>query len=277
MLQSLSDCTILANQVRMPWLGLGVYKAQEGEEVKQAVLAAIRNGYRSIDTAALYRNEEGVGAAIRQSGVTREELFITTKVWNEDQGYESTLAAFETSRQKLQLDYIDLYLIHWPLPKKNKYKETWRALEKLYRDGKVRAIGVSNFQVPHLEDLLSNCKVAPMVNQVEFHPLLTQKKLLAFCKARGIQLEAWSPLMRGNLDLPLLVQLAAQYGKTPAQIVLRWDLQHGVVTIPKSVREERIKLNADVFDFTLSQADMDAIDGLNQDKRFGPDPDVMVE
>jgi methylglyoxal/glyoxal reductase len=277
MLQSLSDCTVLANQVQMPWLGLGVYKAQEGEEVKQAVLAAIRNGYRSIDTAALYRNEEGVGAAIRQSGVPREELFITTKVWNEDQGYESTLAAFETSRQKLQLDYIDLYLIHWPLPKKNKYKETWRALEKLYRDGKVRAIGVSNFQAPHLEDLLSTCEVAPMVNQVEFHPLLTQKKLLAFCKARGIQLEAWSPLMRGNLDLPVLMQLAAKYGKTPAQIVLRWDLQHGVVTIPKSVREERIKLNADVFDFTLSQADMDAIDGLNQDKRFGPDPDVMVE
>jgi methylglyoxal/glyoxal reductase len=277
MLQSLSDCTVLANQVQMPWLGLGVYKAQEGEEVKQAVLAAIRNGYRSIDTAALYRNEEGVGAAIRQSGVARQELFITTKVWNEDQGYESTLAAFETSRQKLQLDYIDLYLIHWPLPKKNKYKETWRALEKLYRDGKVRAIGVSNFQVPHLEDLLSTSEVAPMVNQVEFHPLLTQKKLLAFCKARGIQLEAWSPLMRGNLDLPLLMQLAAKYGKTPAQIVLRWDLQHGVVTIPKSVREERIKLNADVFDFTLSQADMEAIDGLNQDKRFGPDPDVMVE
>lgn len=277
MLQSLSDCAVLANQVQMPWLGLGVYKAQEGEEVKQAVLAAIRNGYRSIDTAALYRNEEGVGAAIRQSGLAREELFITTKVWNEDQGYESTLAAFEVSRQKLQLDYIDLYLIHWPLPKKNKYTETWRALEKLYRDGKVRAIGVSNFQVPHLEDLLRDCEVAPMVNQVEFHPLLTQKKLLAFCKARGIQLEAWSPLMRGNLELPLLLQLAAQYGKTPAQIVLRWDLQHGVVTIPKSVREERIKLNADIFNFALSQADMDAIDGLNQNKRFGPDPDVMVE
>ncbi|MFC7440685.1 aldo/keto reductase [Laceyella putida] len=272
MAKHLADATVLHNGVKMPWLGLGVWQVKEGQEVENAVKAAIQAGYRSIDTAAVYKNEEGVGAAIKAAGVPREELFVTTKVWNADQGYESTLKAFEESRTKLGLEYIDLYLIHWPV--KGKYKETWKALEKLYKDGKVRAIGVSNFQIHHLQDLLTDSEVKPMVNQVEFHPYLAQKELLSFCKQEGIQLEAWSPLMQGEVvNVPLLQELAEKYGKTPAQIVLRWDLQHGVVTIPKSVKAHRIQENADVFDFELSQEDMARIDALDKHHRFGPDPD----
>jgi len=267
----LADCTTLHNGVKMPWLGLGVWRVAEGNEVENAVKAAIKAGYRSIDTAAVYGNEEGVGKAIKEAGVPREELFITTKVWNADQGYDSTLQAFETSRKKLGLDYVDLYLVHWPV--KGKYKDTWKALEKLYKDGVVRAIGVSNFQIHHLEDLMADSEVVPMVNQVEYHPLLTQEPLRAFCRDNQIQLEAWSPLMQGHLDLPLLQELAQKYGKTPAQIVLRWDLQNGVVTIPKSVTESRIIENSQVFDFELSADDMGRIAALNQNKRFGADPD----
>jgi methylglyoxal/glyoxal reductase len=270
--KKLSDTVKLANGVEMPRLGLGVWKAKDGEEVQNAVKAAIQTGYRLIDTAAVYKNEEGVGKAIKESGVSREDLFITTKVWNDDQGYESTLQAFEESRKKLGLEYIDLYLIHWPV--KGKYKETWKALEKLYEDGLVKAIGVSNFQVHHLKDLLADAKVKPVVNQVEFHPYLTQKELLAYCNEENIQLEAWSPLMQGEVvRVDVIKELAEKYGKTPAQIVLRWDLQHGVVTIPKSVKEHRIRENADVFDFELSQEDMDKLDALNKNHRFGPDPD----
>jgi len=271
---SLKDTTTLHNGVKMPWVGLGVFKVTEGEEVVQSVKAAIKNGYISIDTAAIYKNEEGVGQAIKESGVPREELFITSKVWNSDQGYESTLAAFETSLNKLGLDYLDLYLIHWP--GKNKYKETWKALEKLYKDGRVRAIGVSNFLVHHLEDLISTAEIKPMVNQVEFHPHLTQKELLAYCKKEGIQMEAWSPLKQGQLlNEPVLEYLAHKYNKSVAQVILRWDLQHGVVTIPKSIKEHRIIENADIFDFELSAEDMDKIDGLNQDSRAGSHPDTM--
>lgn len=255
----------------MPWLGLGVWRVSEGNEVESAVKAAIRAGYRSIDTAAIYKNEEGVGKAIKESGVSREELFVTTKVWNADQGYDSTLVAFEESRKKLGLEYIDLYLVHWPV--KGKFKDTWKALEKLYHDGAVRAIGVSNFQIHHLQDVMADCTIKPMVNQVEYHPLLIQRELLAFCKENQIQMEAWSPLMQGNLDQPLLHELSQKYGKSPAQIVLRWDLQNGVVTIPKSITESRIIENADIFDFELSAEDMEKISGLNQNKRFGPDPD----
>ncbi|MDN4594300.1 aldo/keto reductase [Polycladomyces subterraneus] len=256
----------------MPWLGLGVWRAQEGGEVENAVKTAIRVGYRSIDTAAMYGNEVGVGRAVRESGVPREELFITTKVWNTDQGYDSTLAAFEASLQRLGMDYVDLYLIHWPVA--GKYKETWKALEKIYRDGRARAIGVSNFQIHHLEDLMADAEIKPMVNQVEFHPHLTQKELRAYCSQHGIQVEAWRPLMKGEVaNVPEIRELAAKYGKTPAQIVLRWNLQHGVVTIPKSVKEYRIRENADVFDFELSQEDMAKLDGLNRNQRFGPDPD----
>ncbi|WP_028547309.1 aldo/keto reductase [Paenibacillus sp. UNC451MF] len=271
MTQHISDSTVLSNGVKMPWLGLGVWKTQNGEEVIQAVKAAIQAGYRSIDTAAAYGNEEGVGTAIKQSGISRDELFITTKVWNSDQGYDSTLKAFDESRRKLGLDVIDLYLIHWPV--KGKYKDTWRALEKLYKDGSVRAIGVSNFLVHHLEDLIGQSAVKPMVDQVEFHPLLNQPELRSFCPQHQIQLEAWSPLMQGNLDLPLLTELGAKYGKSPAQIVLRWDLQHGIVTIPKSITAHRIQENGNVFDFQLTQDEMARLDALNKDHRFGPHPD----
>ena len=210
--------------------------------------------------------------AVRESGIPREEIFVTTKVWNSDQGYESTLAAFEASLRRLGMEYVDLYLIHWPV--KGKYKETWRALEDLYKEGKARATGVSNFQVHHLEDLMADAEIKPMVNQVEFHPFLTQEKLRDFCRKEGIQLEAWSPLMRGEVvNVPEIVELSEKYGKTPAQIVLRWDLQHGVVTIPKSVREARIRENADLFDFELSAEDMAKLDALNRNHRFGPDPD----
>lgn len=273
MASHLTDTTVLGNGVRMPWLGLGVWKAAEGQEVEQAVRTAIDIGYRSIDTAAVYGNEEGVGRAIRDSGISRDQLFITTKVWNSDQGYDSTLAAYEISLNKLGLDYVDLYLIHWPV--KGKYKETWKALEHLYAESRVRAIGVSNFHVHHLDDLLQDAVVKPMVNQVEYHPRLAQRELLAYCKANQIQMEAWSPLMQGKelISHELLVGLGQKYGKSPAQIILRWDLQNGVVTIPKSVTPSRIRENADIFDFTLSAQDMELIDGLNLDTRVGADPD----
>lgn len=266
----IADSVQLYNGIHMPWVGLGVWKTPEGEQVEQAVIHAIEAGYRAIDTAKVYGNEEGVGRAIKQSGISRDELFITTKVWNADQGYESTLQAFEESRRRLGLDVIDLYLVHWPVSAT--FQATYRALEKLYKDGYVKAIGVSNFLVPQLEALLAQAEIKPMVNQVEFHPLLTQPHLQSFCREQGIQLEAWSPLMQGNLDIPLLQDLAAKYGKTPAQIVLRWDLQKGVITIPKSVRKERIQENAGLFDFELTDADVTAIDALDEGRRFGPDP-----
>lgn len=273
-IQQITDYTLLNNGVYMPRLGLGVFQLADGNEVIQSVHHALEAGYRSIDTAAGYQNESGVGTAIKQSGIPREELFITTKLANTNHGYESTLRAFEESRKKLDLEYIDLYLIHWP--GKDKYKETWKAFEKLHKDGFIRAIGVSNFKIHHLETLKQTSETIPAVNQVEFHPLLNQQKLLQYCKSEGIQLEAWSPIMKGNLNLPQITELAEKYGKTPAQIVLRWDLQHGVVTIPKSVHQERIIENAHIFDFTLSEEDMKAIDQMNQDYRFGPDPDEVL-
>ena len=272
MIQSIDACATLANGVAMPWFGLGVFKAADGKEVEQAVHWALECGYRSIDTAAVYGNERGVGAAIKASELSRENIFVTTKVWNSDQGYDSTLAAFDASRTRLGLDYVDLYLIHWPV--KAKHRETWRALEKLYREGAARAIGVSNFQIHHLMDLLEVCEVEPMVNQVEFHPYLVQSDLLAFCEAHRVRLEAWSPIMRGKVnDVPELVKIAAKYGKSPAQLVLRWDLQHEVVTIPKSVHQERIEANADIFDFEIAPEDMASIDRLDRAERLGPDPD----
>ncbi|MDU0332696.1 aldo/keto reductase [Paenibacillus barengoltzii] len=275
----LQDCVTLNNGVQMPWLGLGVFKAKEGEEVVQAVKAAIRAGYRSIDTASAYRNEEGVGQGVREAlqenGLQRKDVFITSKVWNSDQGFETTLKSFDDSLKRLGLDYLDLFLVHWPV--KGKYKETYRALEKVYAEGKVRAIGVSNFQIHHLEDLLSEAKVVPAVNQVEFHPYLSQKELLRYCTEKGIQLEAWSPLGQGHLlEHELLKGIASKYGKTVAQIILRWDVQLGVVTIPKSIREARIIENADIFDFELSAEEMQAIDGLNRNQRFGSDPDKNI-
>ncbi|WP_436376587.1 aldo/keto reductase [Cytobacillus sp. BC1816] len=271
-MENLQSAAPLHNGVKMPWLGLGVFKVKDGDEVVQSVKSAIKAGYKSIDTAAVYQNEEGVGQAIKEAGVPREELFITTKVWNSDQGYDSTINAFETSLKKLGLDYIDLYLIHWPV--KGKYKETWKALETLYKEKRVKAIGVSNFQIHHLEDLMQEAEINPMVNQVELHPLLNQAELRDFCKKQDIQIEAWSPLAQGELlENAVLKEISQKYSKSVAQVILRWDLQNEIVTIPKSVKEHRIIENADVFDFELSSEDMDKISGLNENRRVGPDPD----
>lgn len=262
----------LNNGVTMPQLGLGVYKAQEGKEAEAAISHAIKTGYRSIDTAAIYQNEESVGKAVRESGIPREELFITTKVWNSDQGYDSTLQAFETSLTKLGLDYVDLYLVHWPVP--GKYKETYKALEKLYKDGRVRAIGVSNFQTHHIDDLLTEAEIVPAVNQVELHPLLSQEPLREYCASKGIYVEAWSPLARGSFfEDPVLQEIAAKYGKSPAQVILRWDIQHNIITIPKSVTPSRIEENSQIFDFELTPDEMAKIDAMNKDERTGADPD----
>lgn len=274
--QHLQDTTTLHNGIEMPWFGLGVFKVEEGSELIHAVKSAIKHGYRSIDTAAIYGNEKSVGQgiheAILETRIPREELFVTSKVWNADLGYESTLAAYETSLNKLGLEYLDLFLIHWPV--EGKYTGAWMALETLYKEGRVKAIGVSNFQIHHLEQLMMEATIKPMVNQVEFHPQLTQNELMIYCKEQGIQMEAWSPLMQGQLlDHPILQEIADKYNKSIAQIILRWDLQHGVVTIPKSTKEHRIIENTAIFDFDLSIEDLARIDGLNQNHRVGPDPD----
>ena len=274
--KNLQDKVQLNNGVHMPWFGLGVYKVANGEEVKSAVKAAIKHGYRSIDTAAFYQNEEGVGQAIREAveenGLKREDIFVTSKVWNTDLGYDSTLAAYEASLRRLGMEYLDLYLIHWPIT--GKYQESWKALETLYQEGRVRTIGVSNFHIHHLENILKDAAVIPAVNQIEYHPRLAQIELHEYCKGKGIQLEAWSPLMRGALmDHPVLVEIAASKGKTVPQVILRWDLENEVITIPKSVKEERIIENADIFDFELTEEEMKLIGKLNKNERIGSNPD----
>jgi methylglyoxal/glyoxal reductase len=275
-MENLQDTALLNNGVKMPWMGLGVFKVKEGQELVEAVKTAILQGYRSIDTAAIYENEESVGKGIKEglkaAGLSRKDLFITSKVWNSDLGYAKTLAAYETSLKKLDLEYLDLYLIHWPV--EGKYKEAWKALEALYKEGKVKAIGVSNFQIHHLEDLKKDAEILPVVNQVEFHPRLTQKELLVYCQEHQIQLEAWSPLMQGKLlDNIILKEIAEHHQKSVAQVIIRWDLQHQVITIPKSTKSERIAENAAVFDFSLSAEEMKRIDELNENTRVGPDPD----
>ena len=267
----LGPTVTLNNGIQMPQFGFGVWRIPEGEQTVASVRVALEAGYRSIDTAALYKNEEGVGRTIAESGVPRGDLFVTTKVWNSDQGYDQSLRAFEASLQRLGMEYVDLYLVHWPV--RGKYRDTWRALERVYEQKLARAIGVSNFQPHHLEDLLAGAHVVPAVNQVELHPLLAQRQVRAFCAAHGIAVEAWSPLMQGHLDIPLLTRIAERHGKTPAQVVLRWDIQSGIVTIPKSVHADRIRQNADIFDFALSPEDMQAIDALDAGRRYGADPD----
>ena len=262
----------LNNGIEMPYIGLGVWQSKDGQEVINAIHYALDVGYRAIDTAAIYNNEAGVGQAIAQSDVPREEIFVTSKVWNDDQRSGDIAKAFDTTMERLGLDYLDLYLIHWPVT--GQYKDTWKVLEEIYASGRVKAIGVSNFLKHHLEDLLAVAEVVPMVNQMEFHPRLVQQELLEFCKSHSIQYEAWSPLMQGKIfELALLQQLAEKYGKSIAQIALRWNLQKGVITIPKSVKQERIAANADLFDFEIAAEDMQAIDGLDQNQRVGPDPD----
>jgi len=263
----------LNNGVEMPWIGFGVFQIPPGDQTYRSVTMALEEGYRAVDTASVYQNEEDVGKAIRDSGLSSGEIFLTTKVWNDDQGYESTLKAFDASRKRLGLE-VDLYLVHWPV--KGKFKETYRALEKLYQDGEVRAIGVSNFLVHHLEELLKDAQIKPAVNQVEFHPFLLQPQLLEYCKKQNIQLEAWSPLTRGRyLSNPVIQEIARVHGKSPAQVLIRWDLQHEVITLPRSTKKDHIREDISVFDFELTDEEMKRLDSLDSGTRVGPDPDTF--
>ncbi|GAA3026235.1 aldo/keto reductase [Streptomyces glomeratus] len=264
---------ILNNGVEMPQLGFGVWQVPD-DEAETAVATALEAGYRSIDTAAIYGNEEGVGKAVAASGIPRQDLFVTTKLWNSDHGYDATLRAFDTSLEKLGLEYVDLYLIHWPLPSRGLFVETYKAFEKIYADGRAKAIGVSNFLPEHLRTLLAATSVIPAVNQIEMHPHLQQHGARDFHAEQGIATEAWSPLGqgRGLLEVPAIVAIAQKHNRTPAQVVLRWHLQLGNIVIPKSVTPSRIRENIEVFDFSLDTEDMAAISALNEDRRLGPDP-----
>ncbi|MET8571524.1 aldo/keto reductase [Streptomyces sp. NPDC004783] len=265
----------LNNGVEIPQLGFGVFQVPDAETTA-AVSAALEAGYRSIDTAAIYGNETGVGRALADSGIDRGDLFVTTKLWNSDQGYDATLEAFDASLAKLGLDYVDLYLIHWPTPARDLYRESWKAIEKLLADGRIRAAGVSNFQAAHLERLIAGSDLVPAVNQVELHPGLQQSELRAAHARLGIATEAWSPLAQGAvLEDEAITTIAARHGKSPAQVVLRWHLQLGNVVIPKSVTPARIRENLDVFDFALTDDEMTAIAGLDRDLRTGPHPNEL--
>lgn len=266
----------LNNGLKMPQLGFGVWQVPD-DEAASAVGKALETGYRSIDTAMIYKNERGVGQALKNSSVPREELFITTKVWNGDQGYESTLRAYDESLERLGLEYVDLYLIHWPTPKFDQYVETFKAMEKLYKDGRVKSIGVCNFEIEHLERLLTECEVKPVLNQVECHPYLVQQDLKDFCAKHDILIEAWSPLDQGGevLKDDAVQKIADAHGKTPAQVVLRWHLQNGTVVIPKSVTPSRIEENFHVFNFELTAEEMSEITQLNRDRRNGSHPNEM--
>ncbi|MFI6412862.1 aldo/keto reductase [Streptomyces sp. NPDC050585] len=263
----------LNNGVEIPQLGFGVFQVPD-EETTAAVSSALEAGYRSIDTAAIYGNEAGVGKALAASGIAREDLFVTTKLWNADQGYDAALRAFDDSLAKLGLEYVDMYLIHWPTPARDLYKETWKAIEKLVADGRVRTAGVSNFQPDHLKRLIDGAELVPAVNQVELHPGLQQSQLRSAHAELGIATEAWSPLAQGAvLKDEAITDIAGRHGKSPAQVVLRWHLQLGNIVIPKSVTPERIRQNLDVFDFILTDDEMTAIAGLDRDLRTGPHPD----
>ncbi|MET7507792.1 aldo/keto reductase [Streptomyces albidoflavus] len=264
---------ILNNGVQMPQLGFGVWQVPD-DEAFTAVGAALDAGYRSIDTAAAYGNEEGTGKAIARSGIPREELFVTTKLWNSDHGYDAALRAFDSSLEKLGLDHVDLYLIHWPLPAKDTAVDTYKALEKIYSEGRARAIGVSNFLPEHLERLIDATSIIPAVNQIELHPHLQQRAAREYHDEQGITTEAWSPLGQGKglLEVPAIVAIAQKHNVTPAQVVLRWHVQLGNVAIPKSVTPSRIVENIDIFSFELDEEDMAAIRALNEDRRLGPDP-----
>jgi diketogulonate reductase-like aldo/keto reductase len=261
--------TTLASGVKMPWLGLGVWQARR-REAYEAVKTALRIGYRHVDTAKIYGNEADVGRAVRDSGLPRGDVFVTTKLWNSDHGYDQALRACDASLRALGLEQIDLYLVHWP---ESRRKDTWKAMQKIKKDGKARAVGVSNYTVAHLEELLGDSEIPPDVNQVEMHPFLYQRDLIAFCEKHRIQVEAYSPLARGQrMDDPTITSIAKQLGRTPAQIMIRWALQRRLVVIPKSVHEARIQENARVFDFTISDTDMAKLDGCDENLRTCWDP-----
>lgn len=270
MIRSLNDRAALSNGVPMPQIGLGVWKVPS-PDAPGVVTSALKLGYRMIDTAAIYKNEIGVGEGIKQSGVPREEIFIVTKLWNENMRQNTVLQGFEDSLKALGVDFIDLYLMHWPVP--GKYVKAWKTMLEIYRSGRVRAIGVCNCNIRHLEELAQATGSMPAVNQVERHPLLSQQPMRAFCREHNIRLCAYSPLMQGNLNEPLFLELGEKYHKSPAQIILRWHLQEDVTVIPKSVHSERQAQNLDIFDFELSMQDMERIDACNQDSRFCADPD----
>lgn len=261
----------LRNGVEIPIFGLGVYQSRPGAETREAVRAALEVGYRHVDTARVYGNERDVAAGIRASGVPREEVFVTTKLWNADHGYDAALRACDASLARLGVERVDLYLVHWPV--EGLRHEAWRGMERILADGKARAIGVSNYTIGHLEQLLSRSKTLPSVNQVEFHPFLFQRDLLEFCDRHGIRLEAYAPLVKAQrMDHPVLVSIARKHERTPAQVLIRWCLEHEVIVIPKSVREKRIRENADVFSFALDEEDMAALDGLDEGYRTSWDP-----
>jgi diketogulonate reductase-like aldo/keto reductase len=255
----------------IPQVGLGVWQSPRGDVTRSAVLAALRLGYRHVDTARIYGNEADVGGAVRDSGVPRGEVFVTTKLWNDDQGFDKALRAFDTSLSKLGLDYVDLYLIHWPVA--GKRLDSWRALERIKADGRARHIGVSNYLVPHLEELLASATEPPSVDQIEIHPFLQQRETRAFCKKHDIVVEAYSPLTSGQrLDHAVLVDVAKRIERSPAQVLLRWATQHGLVVLPKSTHEKRIAENAALFDFTLDAAAMKQLDALEEGLATGWDP-----
>lgn len=260
---TLNSTAKLNNGIQIPRLGLGVYQIPPGKTTINAVKYALKVGYKHIDTAKVYGNESDVGKALKDSDIKREDIFITTKVWNSDQGYDSTLRAFEASLKRLGLSYVDLYLIHWPVQRK--IIETWKAMVQLLKNGKVRTIGVSNYSINELKETIQNSDIIPAINQVEFHPFLYQKDLLEFCKSNTIQLEAYSPLTRGKrLDNLDVIKMGEKYNKTPAQILMRWSLQHDLVVIPKSSHTKRILENSQVFDFNIDQKDMELLNSLNE-------------
>jgi len=260
----------LTGGVEMPVLGLGVWQTAAGDETRNSVKTALSAGIRLVDTARIYHNEADVGAAVRESGLPRERIFITTKLWNSDHGYDRTLRACDQSLARLGLEQLDLYLVHWPAPGR---RDSWRAMERLLADGKVRAIGVSNYTIRHLEELLGECRITPSVNQVELNPFLYQRELIDYCRAHRIQVEAYCPLVRGHrMDHPVVVGVARKHARTPAQVLVRWGLEHDLVAIPKSARPERIRENADVFGFSLDEEDMAALDGLDEGYRTAWDP-----
>lgn len=273
---------LLSNKYKMPNIGFGTFRTPSGKETEQSVMNAIKAGYRHIDCAAAYGNEKSVGEAIRKSGVAREELFVTSKLWNDDKGYENTLAAFNRTLDDLQLDYLDLYLIHWPIAKASKENwkeansESWRALEELYNQGKIKAIGVSNFLEHHLEPLFETAKIKPMVNQIEFHPGMLQEEIIEFCKKHNILVEAWAPFSNGQvLNNSVLKEIADKYKKSVAQLTLRWIIQKDIVPLPKSVTPDRIKSNIEVFDFEISEQDIERIDRLTDCGGSGLHPDEV--